>query len=456
MGFDVRVLLHVAGILLTVLLLGWCALHTQYYATMLVLGLVLLAQVSGLLRLVHTTNRELARFLDAMKYMDLSQSFGTSGRSRSFRELSSAFNAVAERFRLSRSEREQQAAWLLAVVQHLPVAVLVLDERQRVLNCNTAAQRLLGRNSALDSLDAVARGDAALAGAISALQPGDERMLKRQVQADTQQLKLSCTLLRNAGQLQKLVCIQNIEGELEGRELEAWQNLIRVMTHEIMNSVTPITSLAETAEHYMEEGIAALEPHSATAADTALPLLRDASSAVGTISRRSQALLRFVTSYRKLSRLPRPQPALLQMRDVLQRVQQLLGEQLRQQHITLQVDVRPQTLQLIADPEQLEQALINLLRNAIDAVAGRNDPRITLTATLEEGGSVALTISDNGCGISADNIDNIFVPFFTTKRGGSGIGMTVVKQIIRANHGRISLTSVPGQGTTIRLLFRQY
>lgn len=457
MGFDTRVILHVAGILATMLLLGWCVLHTPYYATMLVLGLALLVQVAALLRLVHTTNRELARFLEALQYLDLSQSFGTRGKSTSFRELGTALNAVAERFRVARSEREQQAAWLQSVVQHLPVAVLVLDEQERVLRANTALQRLLGRTTAVDSLAAMERVDAPLAEAIRALQPGSEHMLKRQKQAETQQLKLSCTLLRSAGQLQKLVCIQNIEGELEGRELEAWQNLIRVMTHEIMNSVTPLTSLAETAGHYVDESRSMLEQSHDSANRTAIaPLLEDAASAVATISKRGQGLLRFVTSYRTLSRLPMPVPAAVPLQNLFHSVLALLAEQAREAGVTLVTRCRPDNLQLLVDAGQLEQALINLLRNALDACAGVANAQVELAAALEEGGLIVVSVSDNGCGISADNLDNIFVPFFTTKRNGSGVGMSMVKQIVRANHGHIGVSSTPGVGTTIRISFRQY
>lgn len=457
MGFDARVLLHVAGILLTVVLLGWCLLQTQFYATMLVLALILLAQLWGLLRLVHTTNRELARFLEALKYLDFSQRFSTSGRSGSFRELSAACNALAERLRTARSEREQEAAWLQAVIQHLPVAVLVCAEAERILASNTALQRLLGRVTAPDSLAAIALLDPALATAIRELQPGREQVLRSQRQGETLQLKLSCTLLRSGGTVQKLVCIQNIEGELEGRELEAWQNLIRVMTHEIMNSVTPLTSLADTAGHYVDEARTTLgQSRDAETRETLAPLLDDAGSAVHTIGRRGQALLRFVTSYRSLSRLPAPVPRSVQLQDALRSSASLLAAQARQAGVTLLTQCRPSNLELQVDPEQLEQALINLLRNAIEACAGVSDPRVELQATLEAGGLIALTVRDNGCGIAPDMLEQIFVPFFTTKRQGSGIGMSVVKQIVRANGGRIAVASEPDAGTTVRLLFRHY
>lgn len=454
MGFNLRIILHLTGLLLTMVAFTWCLFNTQYYATMLVLILVLVIQVSLLLRMIHASNRELVRFLDALKYADFSQSFSSGGNSASFRDLSLAFNEVIERFRNSRSDKEQQAAYLHAVVQHLPVAMLAVDDKGKILLSNTALLRLLGRGTAPVTLQGLADFNTSLAQAIQSLQPGKGSTLKLQKQTESLNVKLSCTVLRMSGVQQKLVSIQNIAGELEVRELEAWQNLIRVMTHEIMNSVTPITSLAETAEHYVTESQKALRDSSDLQTSAIItPLLEDAASAVGTIGKRGQGLMRFVNSYRTLSRLPTPKPATVLVSDCFARVETLLGEQLRQAGVELQVLCKPQNLQLYLDADQLEQALINLLRNALDAVATVEAPEINLSAELEDGGSVVISVTDNGSGISSENLENIFVPFFTTKRGGSGIGMSVVKQIVRTNGGTINVNSTSATGTTIRLCF---
>src|SRR5690606_16106714 len=154
--------------------------------------------------------------------------------------------------------------------------------------------------------------------------------------------------------------------------------------------------------------------------------------------------------------VPKPVPAVLELQQCFHRLQELLAEPLREAGVTLVVECRPSNLQLVADEEQLDQALINLLRNAIDAVQDSADPEIRLRASLDAGGVISIQVQDNGCGIAAEQLDNIFVPFFTTKRNGSGIGMSLVKQIVRANGGRIGVESTPGMGTCIRLAFRQY
>jgi signal transduction histidine kinase len=184
-----------------------------------------------------------------------------------------------------------------------------------------------------------------------------------------------------------------------------------------------------------------------------LALLADAASATTTIGKRGQGLLRFVQSYRTLSRLPTPRPQTFRIKELLQSVTSLMAEQAATRHCVLGFACQPETLELQADPELLEQALINLVSNALDAVAGVQDPVIGLRGELRDKGQVVLTVTDNGCGIEAENLDNIFVPFFTTKRGGNGIGMTLVRQIVTLNGGSIRVSSAPGQGTTVLLAF---
>ena len=456
MGFNLRVILHLAGVLLTLGVLSWCLLNTSYYATMLTLALVLMLQITSLLHLINSTNRELVRFLDAVKYGDFSQSFKSRNATRSFTELGSAFDAVIARFRNERSGKEEQAGYLQALVQQLPIAVFSLHEDGRISLANLACRRLFGIGE-LTQLRQLYIFDVKLGSTIAELQPGNELSLKVVREQTTLDLRLSCTVLRSKGQQHKLVSILDIRSELEARELQAWQNLIRVMTHEIMNSITPITSLAETTGHYVKEAIDTLAQNEQTmtamgSADVR-SLLGDASNAVTTIGKRSLGLQHFVESYRSLSRLPTPQPQLFRVCDLLQATCKLMAEQAKAGAITLDYKCSPVTLELKADPELLEQALINLVKNSLEAVAEIKHPHITLSAELKTLGQVRISVSDNGCGISPENLENIFIPFFTTKRGGSGIGMSIVMQFVKLNGGNINLSSSPGMGTAVNLDF---
>jgi two-component system nitrogen regulation sensor histidine kinase NtrY len=449
MGFNLKVLLHVAGILANVLLLSWIWSHYSYYATMLTLLLILAMQISGLLRYVSATNRELSRFLAAVKYADFSQSFRGNRSHSSFQELGAAFDSVIEKFRHERGEKEEQAVYLHAFVQQLPIAVFALHEDGRILLGNQSFHRFTGRPC--HHLDQLRQFDAALGAFVADLRPGHQNFkLKRPYGA--LHLKVTCTLLRQRGQTHKLVSIQDISSDLESQELEAWHNLIRVMTHEIMNSITPLTSLADTARHYIVEAGSEAEKLEGSKEEL-LTLLDDAANAATTIGKRGQGLLRFVQSYRTLSRLPQPRPRTFRVKELLESVVTLMNEPAAAQKTTLNIACTPETLELNADPELLEQALINLVKNALDAVNGVRGATIDLVADLRERGQIVLIVTDNGCGIDAENLENIFVPFFTTKRGGSGIGMTIVRQIVTQNGGAIRVTSTPGAGTSVTLSF---
>lgn len=453
MGFNLRVLLHVIGIQLTVTALAWCLTNdTNYYATMFTLTLLLLIQLAAMIRYISHTNRELTRFLSAVQYGDFSQSFRGSYSNNSFRELGTAFDAVLERLRRERGDKETQASYLQAFIQQLPIAVFCLHQDDHITLGNLACLRLLGLKE-LNHLRQLTDIDSTLSESVHALEPGQEHHIKVQRLSSALDLRLSCTLLRSKGQLHKLISLLDIRSALESRELEAWHNLIRVMTHEIMNSITPITSLASTAQGYINEAREQLQQPQ-TSVQSTLTLLDDAASATATIGKRGSGLMRFVESYRTLTRVPPPKPIQFAVVNLLKSVQELSQQQAQQQGVQLICRCEPENMTLFADMDLLEQALLNLVKNAFDAVGSITKPTITLIARLTESGSATLDVSDNGSGIPPDILESVFIPFFTTKRGGSGIGLSLVKQIVQMNGGRINVSSTQGVGTTFTMTFR--
>lgn len=447
MGFKLKAALQLAGLSLTTLLLGWVVWHTDYRATPIALTLLLCAQVAVLWRTLTTTNRELTRFLDAISHNDFTQSFKPVAGDGGFRELGQAFEAIIERFRQARSDKELQAAYLSAFIERLPTAVLAVGTDGRVPHSNSKLQELLRLPAPPPSLAQIHQHHPQLAEALEQLQAGQSVTLQLKTAGDTRNLKIACTVLCTRGLQQKLLTLHNIQQELDAQELQAWQNLIRVMAHEIMNSITPITSLADTASRCLEDSRAL----PTTRSDPQLhALLDDVGSALETIGARSQALLRFVDSYRRLSRLPTPMPQTFRMQQLFTRVHQLVERQLGD--VQFSVECEPPPLELRVDQEQLEQALLNLLNNALYAVAGQAEARISLRA-WQQSGRVHLRVEDNGCGMTPEQLEKIFVPFFTTKRGGNGIGMSIVRQIVHLNGGRIEVQSNPGKGTSVLLSF---
>lgn len=441
--FTVSVAVQVALILGVCVAFAFVAVTTTYYATLLLLAAVLAVQVASLVHYVQRTNRELARFMLAIRHSDFSQSFALEPATTSFAELAAAFEEILQRFRAARTAKEEQASYLDTFVQHVPVAVIAIDEAGRIDQFNHAARRLFGVG-APRLLQEFAGFGAEFPRRLLELEPGRAELIKVTRDGTPLQLNVLATELKIAGRMHKIVSLLDIHGELEAREVEAWQNLIRVLTHEIMNSATPISSLAATAAELLIEARA--HPGETSAID-------DAQDAVETIASRSSGLVHFVDSYRRLTRLPKPSLQACAAAELLDRVAQLMQPELARRGISLGRAVTPSNLEINVDPELLEQVLINLLRNAIDALGETTGPQIRLTAEIDSAGHAVIAVHDNGEGMDEQVRQNIFVPFFTTKRHGTGIGLSLVRQIMRSHHGSVGVQSAPGEGTAVRLSF---
>ncbi len=442
--YRIHVLLRLAGIIATLALGVWLvwAGPSGWVAPAVLVGLAAAAQVWGLVRYTERTSRDLLRFFEALRYDDLSLHVSAQGRGRMFEAIADGFAEVTEAFRQLRTEREEQAQFLQTIVRHVGVALIAFRDDGNVALFNLAAKRLLGlpRLRHLDGLGAVSRH---LAETLPELRSGEQTLVRVERGDRTLDLAVRATQFRLAGEPHTLVSLQDIRSELEEKEMEAWQQLTRVLTHEIVNSVAPIASLAATANLLL---------HSDEAGDHAPPLA-DAREALQTIERRSQGLIHFVESYRSLTKIPKPSFGLFPVTDLFGNVQTLLRTSLAEQGITLAVEIEPPTLELAADEELVEQVLINLLLNAMQALEEQPDARITLRARIGDEGRPILEVQDNGPGILPEVRERIFVPFFTTKRTGSGIGLSLSRQILRLHGGTLAVRSEPGVETVFVLRF---
>lgn len=444
-GFSGGIALRVAALGLTMTALAFLAVLTHWYATMAICAVIIAAQIALLVGYAGRAGREVGRFLDAVAYDDTTTSFSGLARSPGFAELGSAMSRVMEQLRKSRAEREEQSQYLQSLIAHVPVALITVDEAGGVRLLNLAARRLFGTTCA-HAQDFRHFGDGFAAG-MESLSPGAGRIVLMERPGGALQLKASATDLVLKGGRQRLISLQNIETELSAKELMAWQTVIRVMAHEVMNSLTPISSLAATAKDNIAGALAA------TAADSpARAELEDAAEALETLSRRSEGLLHFVQNHRRLTRRLAAQAQIVPVRRVFTRLARLLDDELKARDVAIAIHVEPETLEVTADPDLLDQALINLLRNAIEALRDTHGARIALTAS-DHGGRVAITVADNGPGISPDQREKVFVPFYTTKRQGSGVGLTLVRQIAAVHGASVAITETAGGGASVRILF---
>jgi len=443
-NFRLIVVIRVVLISLTLFLLFYLGLQTSFYASAAVLALVLIAQIYSLIKYVERTNNDLVRFLSSIRYADFTQSFSARGRGRSFGELSAAISEVMNDFRRVRAEKEEQFQYLQTVVQHIGVGLVVFRQDGEVELVNTAAKRLLNVNH-LTNIKELSAVSPALVDTLFAIKPGEKTLFTLEHRSETTQLAIHATSFRLRERYTTLVSLQNIRSELEEKEMEAWQKLIRVLTHEIMNSITPISSLASTADDLLkpDEGGPTMSSEALT----------DVRGAIQTIKKRSQGLLHFVDAYRNLTRVPRPKFKICRISDLFAQAEKLVKTHTSGSVVQFRSSVDPESLELTADPELIEQVLINLLLNALHAVHDQPNGEIRMEASLDDRGRVIVEVIDNGPGISEEAREKIFVPFFTTKQEGSGIGLSLSKEIMRLHKGSIQFQSDPGKRTVFRLTF---
>lgn len=434
-----------------VLLLGgfiflfyYLILQTSYYAATFIVAVIIIYQVTTLIHYVEKTNRDLSRFLDAIKYSDFSQTFISTGLGSSFNELKKAFNEVILKFQETRAEKEEHFRFLQTVVQHVGIGLISFDSSGEVNLINTVAKRILSVPY-LKNIQSLKSFSQDLVERLFEFNSGDKALVKINRQDEELQLIIYATEFRLHDWKYTLVSLQNIGSELEEKEIEAWQKLIRVLTHEIMNSITPISSLALTTSNLLSDMVTqyALSPET----------VDDIDSALRTIQNRSQGLLNFVNAYRNLTRIPRPNFQIFSISEQFEQIRKLMQPQTEKNGIDFRIKVTPASLELAADPELIEQVLINLVLNAVEAAGNQPDVKIELLARIDERGRVLIQITDNGPGVAREVQEKIFIPFFTTKKGGSGIGLSLSKQIMRLHRGSISVQSEPGTRTTFSLRF---
>ena len=430
----------------TVWLLFYLFLGTEFRAAGILVAFAALFQVASLARYVTRTNRDLAQLLASIRYSDFSSTFTGAPAGSGFEELTAALNEVMAEFRSTRLEKEEHFRFLQTVVDHVGVGLLAFQADGSVELVNNAARRML-KISHLRRLGELEAVSPKLAQALSGLSPGENRLVKFARDDGLLQLSIHATgfVLRKKPLL--LVAMQDIQNELEEKEMASWQNLIRVLTHEIMNSIAPIASLASTANGLLASECAAGE------ADDRSERIRDVCDAVETIEKRSRGLIGFIEKYRELTRIPRPQFQIVRVGDLVARVESLMREPLSRKDVEFRTCVEPQSLEITADPALIEQVLINLCKNAIEAVNAQEKPRIDLAAEIDHRGVPVIKVIDNGRGIPEDVAERIFIPFFTTKAGGSGIGLSLSRQIMRLHKGTLSLRSAPGGETVFTLKF---
>jgi len=452
MGFNdfkrvltIRVVLIAISIALTMHLIY----SDSYFVTTAVVLAAVVWQVWLLIQYVDRGHQEMQSFLQMLKNGDFSVTYAAPEGASSFQAtLYAEFNEVIRRLRQLRSQRHAEFQYMKTIVQHVGIGIITFDTRGDVQIVNTAARKLFHLKK-LDSIEQLRSLSHELVEAFYELRTGGRNLIKFERDGEEQQLSVFAMELSLRGKTFKLVSLQNIRTELEEKEMEAWQNLVRVLTHEIMNSVTPISSLAQTADQelvgMMEHG----EDPCAIGRDD----IEDVHLAVQTIHKRSEGLIRFVSDFRNLARVPTPNLQEVSARELLEDVVRLMEPDLRKGNISPRVRIEPPDLAFKADAHLIMQVLINLVKNAVQALEKEPTPTLELLSLKDAKRGAKIIVRDNGVGIEEEALKRIFIPFYTTRKQGSGIGLSLSKQIMRKHGGSITVKSKQHQGTEFTLHF---
>lgn len=450
MGFK-KFSLLLAGRLIVImaalLLLTYLITTPGYYAATLLAFLVVVTLTVEVIRFVSKTNSEVSRFLEAARYADFSQRFNLHGLGAGFGELGDTFTDILQRFQSVRAGQEEELRHLKALVEHVPVPLLSLHGDGAITIWNNAARRLFG-SSHVTRLSDLSQFGENFGSGLQGISPGKRHLTTFRIDGTEQQLAVAATQIIIGGRAEKLVSLQDIQSELDLAQLQAWQDLVRVLTHEIMNSITPVASLAKTAVDLVDDAAGKV-----TGNPEVVEELKDVKDAVNTVARRSDSLMQFVSSYRRLTRLPPPEKALIRLDSLFKDVCSLAVQGWEEKGLKLVSSIEPSELDFTADRDMIEQVLINMIQNAEQALSSTEGGTVWLSARLNRRGRVVIEMADNGPGIPADIARKIFVPFFTTKREGSGVGLALTRQVMIAHGGSVSLDEREGGGAKFTLTF---
>ena len=447
--FRLRVMWRAMLLCATALALAWVVFEEHWYISAIFLALAFVAQAVSLIGFVEKTNRDLARFLASVKHHDFTLRFASESGNPSFRELNRLFNDVLQTFTRIKTDKEVDHQYLQAIIRHIGTGIISFDNRGEVRLINKGAKDLLHLPH-LKNIQVLRRLNPDLEEAIFTLANGEKKVVSVELNGQPLLLMLQCMVLQLQGEELKIVSVQNIRSEMEEQELEAWQKLIRVLTHETMISVTPIISLAATLNSLLPQQTPVGGPAEMLDEDTLL----DLRTGLQTIERRSTGMLHFVESFRKLTRVRKPDPEPVPLKQLLDRVCQLMKPTISEAGLELRVSISPPDLTLFVDPDLIEQVLINLIKNATEAASGISGGFIEVSAYPDEAAHnrPRIDVKDNGPGIPSEILDKIFIPFYTTKKQGSGIGLALSRQIMRQHGGALRLRTEPGN-TVFSLVF---
>lgn len=422
-------------------------LNNSLSITISLFVVLLVVQVFSLLKYLHEPNTEVKEILNALNKKKFKLEGESTYSNATASQLHRSINQLLKRHKMDSSYKNEESLFFKNIVQHAGIGLIAIDEEGKVEVMNNAAKKLLQVYDIkyITELQVLSEE---LVDMFFKLKTGGRDLAKLNIDGELVQLSVYAIELVLKKKAYKMITIQNINSELEEMEMAAWQNLVRVLTHEIMNSVTPISSLAGTVEDNLkslatEKDILELD----------IDDKEDLLLAIHTIQRRSEGLIHFVKDFRNLTHIPQPKFEKLEVCKIFEEINLLLNKDLLTNKIAFTSSIEPQELSIEADKALIEQVIINLIKNAIQSFDEETNRLIEVKAYKDEKGRVLITVRDNGSGIDEEALSRIFTPFFTTKKSGSGIGLSLSRQIMRKHKGTLTVDTQIDEGTEFIMRF---
>lgn len=403
--------------------------------------------IINLMNYQNRINERINYFFEAIRNEDFSLAFPSRKNDRIINDLNRNLSGINQYIQQIKIDSNRQEQYFRALIEHVGTGILSYNEKGFVLHANRGLKKMLGMQQ-FTHLKQLEKIDEKLAAAIGQIQPNDQKLIRFAGKQGSTTLLIKSGAFVNQGERLTLLSIQDINQELDEKELDSWLKLIRVLTHEIMNSIAPVTSLSESLGNYFQKEGKAISPDEVNE-----KMISNTIRGLEIIREQGKGLINFVDSYRKFTRLPKPDKKLISVNELLEKTALLWQTELSSRKLKITVRLTDKKLYILADEKLISQVLINLLKNAVESLADRKDAAIELFAFENSRSQIELVVKDNGPGIPPELMEEIFVPFFTTKESGSGIGLSISRQIMRLHGGSLIAKSVPGKETRFSMLF---
>ena len=445
-SYRFKILTRVIILGISMYLFTFALYQPQWYVTSTVLGIISLAILGELIYFSENWKREFKKFLMSIKYRDFTGFYYDENLKGDIPEYKFAFKEISKEFQNIRIEKELHYQYLQTIIGHIKTALICFGNDGKIQLVNKAALELFSIHQ-LGNINQIERISKKLFKALTAKLTSPE-LIKLSIKGRLHHLAMQRTHFILGEQELTLASLKDIKNELEENELESWKKLIQVLTHEIMNSATPIASLSKALKDLLIE----FEPENNENILMKSEDFSDLKNSISSIENRSRGMLKFADDYKNLSSLPQPLFENIDAVSVISYVVNLVKPELDTRNISIKLNLNQGGLEISADQEMLQRLLLNIILNAMYACENSKRPEISITATPTAKGKTAINISDNGHGISPEKMEKIFIPFFSTRKGGSGLGLSISREIVRIHRGTIEVQSLEGEGTTFSVV----